>query len=512
MSDYDLTNQESLREARDTLDLLKSTAAAEEATGFDASGSVSLDDCVPEHSTSAPDSSASLSRDTDLSSSVADLSRLDLRDNLSTHTPQDVQDLDNLDEETKALIFADIFPPLSRFTILHTLKKYQYHWKPTLDDLLNQVYFSDNDVHGEQEYGVPKGVDAFSEDHIVRRGRKGKKRAKHLNADDSSRSSSLHSDTVDHQPTPNSWQTAAKDIDFIASRLRIPVTTVSPIYHRQNASTSRTIAALLSDFLQKQGHVQSEDPSMQLSAYELGQKFPNVAANYLTALVTLTYPSTSAAHELAVALTKKSAQEVGNDSLDLVPRYAPLSFSDEEDHEPSRRSQDLNRSIPSLNFAAATSTANTYGTARQAAMAQARAAYRKSKSDRLMGGAAAYYSQIGRDYAASSQQYSAAAADALVASQSTASGIDLHGVSLQDAVRIAKKSVHLWWDDLGENKVNGRVGATERSQGFRIVTGVGRHSQGGRGVLGPGVKKMLEQDGWRIEVASGVILVKGRGK
>jgi DNA-nicking Smr family endonuclease len=63
---------------------------------------------------------------------------------------------------------------------------------------------------------------------------------------------------------------------------------------------------------------------------------------------------------------------------------------------------------------------------------------------------------------------------------------------------------------LGESRYNGRVGADDRSRGFRIVTGAGKHSRGGRGVLGPAVKKLLEQDGWRIEIMSGEILVKGK--
>jgi hypothetical protein len=41
---------------------------------------------------------------------------------------------------------------------------------------------------------------------------------------------------------------------------------------------------------------------------------------------------------------------------------------------------------------------------------------------------------------------------------------------------------------------------------------VGRHSAGGKGVLGPAVRKGLEMDGWRLELNSGAITVKGKNK
>lgn len=507
--DYDLSNPESLREARDTLDSLKLTAFAEEATGFDPSGSSFKEDYSPDHLTSAPDTSASASGETDLTSLSNDLSHLDLSHTIAESTPQDWEKLETLDETTKATILGEIFPSLSQFTISHTLRKYQFQWKQTLDDLLNQAYFSDNNVH-EEEHGVPKGIDAFSEDHIVRRGRKGKKRPKYLNVDDTRRSSSLPSDTVDAPPTANRWQVASKDINFIASCLRVPNKIVSPIYNKHNGSMSKTIATLLKDFLEKQTQAVSDDPNIQINAFELGQEFPDISSNYLTALITLTHPSTSAAHDLAVALTDKSTRNAGSDPLRIVPRYAPLSISDDEDYSPQATSRGHDASVSTVGFAAASNAAITHITARQAAMAQARAAYRKSKSDHLMGGAAAYYSQVGREHAESSRQYVAAAADALVTSQSTASEIDLHGVKLEDAVRIARRRVHAWWDGLGESKVNGRLGAGDRARGFRIVTGVGRHSQGGRGVLGPGVTKMLKEDGWKYEAGSGVIVVTGK--
>jgi len=51
-----------------------------------------------------------------------------------------------------------------------------------------------------------------------------------------------------------------------------------------------------------------------------------------------------------------------------------------------------------------------------------------------------------------------------------------------------------------------------QGRGLRIVTGVGRHSEGGRGKLGPAVARMLVSEGWRVEVGEGIVEVLGRAK
>jgi hypothetical protein len=81
-----------------------------------------------------------------------------------------------------------------------------------------------------------------------------------------------------------------------------------------------------------------------------------------------------------------------------------------------------------------------------------------------------------------------------------------------NAVRIAQEKAEQWWTGLGESRVNGRVGAGDRSNGYRIVVGLGRHSEGGKGKLGPAVSKALRQDGWKIENEGAAILVKGKIK
>lgn len=138
--------------------------------------------------------------------------------------------------------------------------------------------------------------------------------------------------------------------------------------------------------------------------------------------------------------------------------------------------------------------------------------YRKANADNLLGGAAAYYSQLGRDAHTSLRSASAAEADALVESQSSPTQLDLHGVGVTDAVRIASAKVGGWWEGLGESRVRVGGGRNGVGDGYRIVTGLGRHSEGGRARLGPEVCRKLVEEGWKVEVGSGVLTIAGRRK
>lgn len=124
-----------------------------------------------------------------------------------------------------------------------------------------------------------------------------------------------------------------------------------------------------------------------------------------------------------------------------------------------------------------------------------------------MSGAASYYSSVSRDASASLRSHEAAVADALVAGHSRPGEVDLHGVTVRDAVRIARVEVESWWE------AQGREWAREgkaKAAGLRVVTGVGRHSESGKGKLGPAVGGMLVREGWKVEIGEGVIEVAGR--
>ena len=76
------------------------------------------------------------------------------------------------------------------------------------------------------------------------------------------------------------------------------------------------------------------------------------------------------------------------------------------------------------------------------------------------------------------------------------STIDLHGATVSEAVEI----------------IRGIVAETPptAARPLKIITGRGKHSANGVGVLGPAVKNALVEDGWNVEKWSAGLVVRGR--
>lgn len=520
LSDYDLENEDQLREARGALDQLKESAELEEHAGFDASGTGGRDNEVRHGSSSRPEScpeetNTTVSRETDLTNLSAEWQSLNLNSN-SAEVPSGngdiAEELENLNEDAKIALLEQIMgQQLSRYTVQHTLRKCKGNWHKAMDELLSQVYMHEaENSDGDGKLAV-KSIDAFSEENTSRRGRKGKGKKKGAKLNDSRRSSSLPTSPVESEPTvANAWQGAGRDIEFIASRTGEPSKTVATIYYNSGASRAKTIGSILKNHLSEGTIALAEDPIKAVTAHDLGQDFPSIDSQYVASLINLTYPSTAAARELAEALTTRPSIEGG---IEIIPTYVRPNIEEADAFTPvAGRNKPASGHAYSSNLSDARERASTYAAARSAALAQAYAAHRKAKSDRLMGGVAGYYGQVSRDYYALSSAASAAAADEIAASQSSASEVDLHGIDVLNAVRIARERVEQWWEGLGENRANGRIGANQRQAGYKIVVGLGRHSEGGRSKLGPAVRKMLTEQGWKNELNGAVITVQGRAR
>lgn len=508
--DYDLTTEEGLGTARATLDQLKESALIEEAAGFDPSGTGGGDGDGGRKAASCPETGDEVGTETstDLTSLSQGLSALDLREwEIDEDDGKEVgttEELEKLDEETKIMLLQELFGEhVNRYSIQHTLRKCNGKWNSTMEELLNHVYFGEAEDSEDGSKVPAKGIEGFSEGNngVGRRGRKGKAKGRKFKSLDEARATSLPtSPDGSRSPAFNKWQNAEKDVDFIATRTGIAAATVKSTYNEQRSSVPQTINALLKQTMEETKKVVTDDETVARHARELGHDFPTIAPHYLAALIRLTHPSTSDAHELAKALTARPKDSTGG-GIQIIPNYVRPSTSD---LEPSSTTKSRSPSPASV------SRTGSYAAARAQAFSQASAAHRKAKSDRLMGGAAAYYSQLGREYSALNASSTASTADALAASQSTPTSLDLHGIDVLNGVRIARERVEAWWERLGESRVNGRVGAGDRSTGFNIVVGKGTHSEGGKGKLGPAVSKALRSNGWKIEGAGAVIVVKGR--
>ncbi|KAL8715852.1 MAG: hypothetical protein Q9220_000519 [cf. Caloplaca sp. 1 TL-2023] len=512
ISDYDLHDTASLEEARTTLNALTENTTADDGSSFDPSGSSRPYD-VDDSSTSQESVERAQSWHGDLASEDTDRTSIShLWDSLNIHDSTGVavdkesrssesarkdEELDNLTFEQKSILLCEMFPTTKTFDIEYVLKKVGNDFGRAVEELLNHAFLASEDVDGEEK-SIKRGIDAFLEPSS--RGRQSKGKRKKQGRRTSSTPAPSDDPSTSSSATLGRWDLAKEDVDFIAQRTNVPASTIRSVYHASGASLPLAITALCTPSVaDSNAHVASIDPeTLSAHAAELALDFPALSYNVAKALVQLTHPSTAAAHELARAMSvpSKTRRDL------IVPKYVPRTPSPPED---AIRSTPRKLVMP---LDTATHQVHASAAARSHAFTQANAAYRKSRSKPLMGGAASYYSSVGREAAASLQRYESAAADARVTSQSRAGEIDLHGVNVKDAVRIAHEKVELWWE--AEGREWARAGKVMGGKGFSIVTGVGRHSEGGRGKLGPAVGAMLVQEGWKVEIGNGTLNVVGR--
>ena len=402
--------------------------------------------------------------------------------------------------ETKEQRLADTFPALRPELVAYTLKKCGDDLERATDELLNHVYFEDVKGSPKEEVPVARGIEAFSEEHhLPQRGKKGKKKKKQkgVNLYDVRSISNSEPEVGSTGPVTNRWKDSGRDVEFLASRTNIPQKTIASLYHKNGTSLTRTLTDLLEKTIATHAN---EEPSASIiqPALSLSEAFPTVDLMHATALIHLTSPSTAHAHDLAEHLTLSPVSSADR----LIPQYTPISLSTPEPPPTT---------LPTLAPSPTPHTASSLSATRSAAFTSASTAYRRGRSNPLYKAAAGYYSQIGRDATAHLHAAREADADALVASQSSSMILDLHGVTVDSATRIAKSKTREWWEGLGEQRVKGygggRGGAREP---FTIVTGLGRHSEGGRGRLGPAVFRALTGEGWRVEVEGGEVRVTGK--
>ncbi|KAL8736772.1 MAG: hypothetical protein Q9166_000138 [cf. Caloplaca sp. 2 TL-2023] len=512
-ADYDLLDSTSIKDLRQTLNVLKDSVATDGDDSFDPSGSSRPQD-IAESSSSQDSAEKAQSWHGDLTSEITDstsishgLKSLNIGDNTGdavvssspVKSTTSNQTIDTLTVEEKADMLHEMFPTVKLFDVSYYLRKTGYDFGKAVEELLNQAFLgSENGENGE--ITLKKGVDAFLEPNT--RGRKQKGKRKRQGRRTSSTPAPSDIQFTQSSATFSRWDRAKEEVDFLAQRTYLDITMIRSIYHASGASLPATIAALCTSSVSDPNPYIGSHDSDVLAAHvaELAIDFPALPYNTVKGLIQLTHPSTASAHELARAAAISPVMHPAS----LIPQYAPRPPSPLADTPPSKP-----RPL-AMSLDTATRNANFYTAVRSSAFAQASTAYRKSKSKPLMGGAASYYSSVGRDASASLRKYEAAAADARVESRSKAGEIDLHGVTVKDAVRIAEERAELWWETEGQEWA--RAGKVMGGKSLRIVTGVGRHSEGGKGKLGPAVGAMLIREGWKVEAGDGVVTVVGRAR
>lgn len=467
----------------------------EDVGDFDPSGTSGH--AVPPHLSEESGENRSETTDlTQFSNGVSNLSLETTSSNEADYSKNAVLvDIEGASIKEKGLRLLELFPNETEIHVTYILEKVNGDFTQAMDVLLNYSFFNHEHVDGEGKVNT-KGIDGFFEGngHASGKKKKGKSRKYHS-------STEVYDFVPDPSSQGNKWRNATADIDFIALHCNVPYKIVNSTYHKSGATLPKAISALLDaelDTTNTPTRVLQQEPGVASFADE----FPNIPVRYIAALLRITTPSTANAHQLAKALISNplSGATGSLQPLKIVPQYAAYR---EESTTPTTRTP--KSSIPS---SPVIGSASSLSSARGEAFNKAHQYYRKGKSDHLMGGAAAYYSQQGRDLSTALHASSAAEADALVAAQSTPTSIDLHGVTVKDATRIANERVTTWWHNLGEGRLQ-HGDKYAAGGGFRIIVGVGRHTEGGVGKLGPAVARMLVREGWKVEVGSGALVVRG---
>lgn len=489
-----------MTELKATLTIIQQSAEAQVDSSFDASGTSGQreDSSTPQSSDRARSWNGDIrSEESELSTLSQSLDSLGVSSENSNETTeiitnsQYVSELEKLSAEDKTTRLIEMFPTVKLFDVKYVSKKVDFHFGKAVEELLTHVFFEKEDEK-ESPGGNPsakKGIDAFLAPETPR-GRKPNRKKKGQTRGANSTSSPLTQPSV----TLNSWDRAKEEVNFIKERTFLTHQTVSSVYHKSGASLAPTIVALCGTSSTLNPYLASASrPILDAHAEELLFQFPSLSLSQATALVCLTHPSTTSAHELARVLAT---------FLDKSSRITPHYLL----RPPSPPLKDAPETTPASLPAASVSQ---LASARDIAFAKAHAAHRKSKSNPLMGGAATYYSSVGRETSATIRRHEAASAERLVTAQSKPGEVDFHGVRVQDAVRMAREKVEGWWENEGGEWARKGKAMTG---GLKIVTGIGRHSQGGKGRLGPAVGAMLVREGWKVSFGEGFLVVLGKAR
>jgi hypothetical protein len=301
-----------------------------------------------------------------------------------------------------------------------------------------------------------------------------------------------------------------EEIAFLADRMDLPIVEVSDIYRREWCSIGATAVVILEGY-REQG-IETQDNEGKARAAELVERYPGVPAYFMPTIVQLTASIPEFSDDLAALLDKHFNKNPSLQKLDFSYKLKPLNGEEIEGsstHAPTKTTK-LPKLDPisvagPLEYSEAIQVSQRYHQARRDATESAAQLHRRGASSPLYRQAAGYYADRAREHARLAQGVTSAAADLLVNQQSTPRNIDLHGVRVQDGVRIARQRAQAWWDGLGEMRVR-----RAKENSLTIVTGIGRHSAGGVSQLRQAVAAALVQDGWKVQVETGRFVITGR--
>ena len=517
--DFDLEIPAQVKQLRETLDVLKASAAEQEDLPFDPTGTTNLRNSDSSWSPQTEPSSSGPQSDPSNwpSPEHLDLENGDYSSANACNKIKDSQRAHSLLRTAtaeKAQNLISMFPSITRLEAERILEECHDNLSRAMDVLLNLAFIEETQIAGgipqqtpdeiTQGFGhtlVPKSIDGFQ----AKENQNGTKKSRKKKNKQQKQCQVELASQATNGPAPNKWESGKKDIEFISSRAcSLQREKIASTYHENSMSLCATLRDLAHAHAPADTHEIEHDPALVTQVGDLVHKYPGVHPTTLAGLIRITNNDIPSADELAETLSRRPALGSISNIITFVSA-PPVLEEHEENTAPSNQTDDYS---DYMDFGQAATAASSHFAARSAALAQASQSARRARSNPLYGGASAYYREVGNEQRQLAMRHLATASDRLVASQSTNCDLDLHGVNVANAIRISRRSVEEWWEALGDQKYI-RGGGRNAHGGFKIVCGVGHHSLDRKSHLGPAVWNMLRNEGWRVELDRGSMLVVG---
>ncbi|GAA5825033.1 hypothetical protein JCM3770_007378 [Rhodotorula araucariae] len=320
----------------------------------------------------------------------------------------------------------------------------------------------------------------------------------------------------------NAWASISSQASFLSACMHVSVSRITSVYHAQGSSLARTVSVLLEQLAHERpfdalaGALElksqlrlivpvqkASDDHLEalLSAAEgdlsdaldlhgfIGELEQSGAPLALTALVSRA-PSAaaSALHSVAGVPEGFTVVSAGRSPTLAAHAVPPTATAPVEER---------------YTFEQCQSRALEYLVKRNDAFRTAARSFQRGGAGER--GAAGYWAEKGREYDRERRKWEERVARAAVSERRAKTGtntVDLHGLTLAQALTIVDEACNTWWTNARD---------TLHPEPLRIITGVGRHSRNGTPVLGPAVAKHLDREGWRWKWDDGPIVAGGVG-
>ncbi|CCG81182.1 FAD binding domain protein [Taphrina deformans PYCC 5710] len=385
------------------------------------------------------------------------------------------------------------FPTQSLTTIRFVLNKCDQDVIKSTDELLNHELIDEERRLNAIVDGDIGTVDDFfaGDGQIRKRKRKQKQQRGALLRNE------LDPDVLGSKPVSSRWDQMGSEVDWMVRVLALSRATVQSAYHAHHSSLPAALNALIVDSRWEDTHTH---PDHEDNYARLLRSYPSLGAGRVRNILSATGEELSTANEVANVLsTYRPSVGAVTSSLSRTKISSPPAPA-----HPSSAAQD-----PAVGVSAAGMTASQCremaaecASRRDAAFRQAAAAHQKSKGDGLHGGTAMYYADVGRDHDARMRAWNMKAAQlSSVARSGHADDLDLHGLSVHEALVVVRDGLAQWYSRTRMLESGTLVSP------LRVVTGKGLHSVHGEAKLLPAVKKYLDREGWRYAISGGCISV-----